>query len=259
MSGLAGAAALEDAGALPRERVAAAAGLSLGEFAALVYARALPFGGAVTAVAARGAAMAAASTARPSGMAALLNVPPDRVSGLLAEAARAVGHGAQLWPANYLCAGNLAVSGDVGALEALPAAIARAGMRGARATRLAVSGGFHCEYMAPAAGALANALLRVPVAAPDFPVACNVTGAAHDAVAAAADGGRLLRSLLVRQVSTPVAWSACVDACGRSGGRVFVEVSESAGVRGALTAVARRATKDAPWASGSGGVAFLEA
>lgn len=103
--------------------------------------------------------------------------------------------------------------------------------------------------MAPAAGALAAALDAVPVApAPEFPVAANVSGGLHDC---AAGGGRALRALLVAQVFTPVAWADCVGACGRRGGRAFVEVAAAAGVRGTLAGAAARAARGAPWAAGA--------
>jgi [acyl-carrier-protein] S-malonyltransferase len=87
--------------------VVATAGLSLGEYTALVFAGALSFADGLAVVKARGEAMQAAAVATPSGMVAVLGLDVPEVEGLVAEA-RSAG---KLEIANYLCPGNTVVSG----------------------------------------------------------------------------------------------------------------------------------------------------
>src|SRR5947208_11528849 len=87
--------------------VAATAGLSLGEYTALVFAGALSFRDGLRVVQARGRAMQAAADATPSGMVSVLTLDQAKVEELCA-AARASG---TMQIANLLCPGNIAVSG----------------------------------------------------------------------------------------------------------------------------------------------------
>lgn len=72
-----------------------------------------------------------------------------------------------------------------------------------RVIPLEVSAPFHCQLMAPAAAALAQALASIELQAPRIPVLSNVTGHEHGSV-------EEIRASLVRQVTAPVRWSACV-------------------------------------------------
>src|SRR5438132_12645915 len=97
------------------EQCQAAAGLSLGEYTALVFAGAMSFQDGLRVVKRRGEAMQAAADATPSGMVSILGFDQDRVAALCA-AARTSG---LLELANFLCPGNIAVSGVQPACEAL--------------------------------------------------------------------------------------------------------------------------------------------
>jgi malonyl CoA-acyl carrier protein transacylase len=145
---------------------AAAAGHSLGEYAALVAAGVLTFDDAVRLVAERGAAMAAAAARTPGGMTAFLGGDPAAV----AELAEDLG----LTIANDNAPGQLVLSG---ALDALEAAAQRAPDTGARARALDVAGAFHSPLMAPAAERLAAALDATPVADARIPVFSNGSAA----------------------------------------------------------------------------------
>ena len=133
------------------EECSSTAGLSLGEYTALVFAGAVSFEDGLKIVKRRGEAMQAASDATPSGMVSVLGLEESKVEELCA-AARACG---SLEIANRLCPGNIAVSGVKAAcseLERLAEAV------GARTIRLAVAGAFHTNLMKPADEALATAL-----------------------------------------------------------------------------------------------------
>ena len=121
----------DDAAEVGPEDVVAAAGHSLGEYAALVAAGAIAFEDAVGLVAERGAAMDDAGRAHPGGMLALLG-GDARAVGALADRLG-------LTVANDNAPGQLVLSGPLGALDAAEA-VARE-ETGARARRLDVSGG----------------------------------------------------------------------------------------------------------------------
>ena len=141
--------------------VVAAAGHSLGEYAALVAAGALEFDDAVTLVAERGAAMA---DCPPGGMVASLGGDEDAVRALAAELGLTV--------ANDNAPGQLVLSGEPAAIDAATEQLPERAK--ARAMRLDVSGAFHSPLMEGAADRLAAALARVEVrepASPSSPVA----------------------------------------------------------------------------------------
>ena len=145
---------------------AAAAGHSLGEYAALVAAEALDFEDALRLVALRGDAMARAGEVEPGGMVAFLGGDPVEVAALAAK------H--RLTVANDNAPGQLVLSGRMAAIEAVEAEAAQLRLR---ARRLGVSGAFHSELMAPAAEELGAALAEIPVREPRFPVFSNGTAA----------------------------------------------------------------------------------
>src|SRR5262249_49587792 len=129
----------------------AAAGLSLGEYSALVFAGALSFRDGLRVVQRRGAAMQAAAAAIPSGMVSVLGLDPEKVDELCAQARPA----GLIEIANRLCPGNLAVSGTQSACAELERLVAE---QGGRTVRLAVAGAFHTDLMRPADEALAVTL-----------------------------------------------------------------------------------------------------
>ena len=112
-------AALESLGASDPDakgQCAAAAGLSLGEYTALVFAGALSFRDGLRVVQRRGQAMQAAADAGAGAMVAILGLDRDKVEGLCATAR---GEGT-LRLANLLCPGNVVVSDTVGFIRDLP-------------------------------------------------------------------------------------------------------------------------------------------
>jgi [acyl-carrier-protein] S-malonyltransferase len=189
----------------------AAVGLSLGEYSALVAAGLLPFADAVRIARIRGRAMQTAVPRGQGGMTAVLGLSEEEVQALCAKA-RAVG-----WvePANFNAPGQIVVSGEVAALEALEA---EARARRAKAVRLAVSAPFHSRLLEPAAAPVAAALdeARWGTTA-RFPVLANVDGyPVRDAEAA--------RPRLVEQVYRPVRFEQAVRSLLANGVERFVEI-----------------------------------
>jgi len=152
----------EHAHAAESEPPLAAAGHSLGEYAALTAAGAIVFDDAIRLVGARSQAMALAADMQDGGMVAILGGERDDVLGLAEEL--------ELSLANDNAPGQIVLSG---AMDRVDEAAQRAGDVGARASKLAVGGAFHSPLMAPAADALREALERTEFQEPAFPVISN--------------------------------------------------------------------------------------
>lgn len=203
-----------------------AAGLSLGEYTALVFAGALSFEDGLRVVQRRGEAMQAAADATPSGMVSLLLLEREQVEAVCREAS-AVG---EIRPANYLCPGNTVVSGENAACERA-AELAEAA--GGKAKPLAVAGAFHTNIMKPADARLAEALAGVPLRTPEIPVVSNVDAAVHH------DPDEI-RELLVRQVVSPVLWEDSMRYLLERGIDEFYEIGPGSVLRGLLKRINRK-------------------
>lgn len=144
------------------ERVRAAAGFSLGEIPALVFAGALPLEGALRFVELRAAAMAEAAAARPGGMLTVWLAPDASLGHALLRARE---HAARTVPepvcqvANYLYPGCKVVAGDEEALQFVERSGGSFGVR--RSARVRVAGAWHTPLMAPAEERLRRALAKI--------------------------------------------------------------------------------------------------
>jgi [acyl-carrier-protein] S-malonyltransferase len=147
--------------------VRAAAGHSLGEYAALVAAGAILFDDAVGLVAERAAAMADAGELAEGGMVAILGGEDHAVRALATRLGLTI--------ANDNAPGQLVLSGDADAVTQAEE-LAR-DEAGARARRLDVSGAFHSPLMEPAAERLQAALARIEIRPAAFPVYANGSAA----------------------------------------------------------------------------------
>jgi [acyl-carrier-protein] S-malonyltransferase len=205
----------------------ATAGLSLGEYTALVFAGALSFAEGLRVVQRRGEAMQAASDATPSGMVSVIGLERERVEELCAAA-----RGKEtLELANLLCPGNIAVSGSKSGLEVLQR---EAEAKGVKTIRLAVAGAFHTALMKPADQALAKALEGVQLRPPRVPVWSNVDAQPHTEP-------EEIRGLLVRQVLQPVLWEQTLRNLLAAGCDQFYEIGPGRVLAGLLKRVQRKA------------------
>ena len=171
----------------------AAAGLSLGEYTAMVFAGIMDFDEGLMVVQKRGAAMQDAADATASGMVTILGLQQAQVEALCEQARQ----GEILEIANLLGPDMLVVSGTNGAC--LRAADLAPKMGAMKAVPLAVAGAFHTEIMHPADERCAEALAEVPMRAPRIPVIFNVDACPHD-------DPEEIRGLMVRQIINPVRW-----------------------------------------------------
>jgi [acyl-carrier-protein] S-malonyltransferase len=210
------------------ESCVAMAGLSLGEYTALVAAEAMDFASALKVVQIRGQAMQAASDASPSGMVSVLGLEREQVEQLVDEArAEEV-----LRLANFLCPGNIVVSGSKSACERLiPLAEAAGAMK---VIPLTVAGAFHTPLMQPAVEQLRAALAQVIIHTPRIPVVSNVDARPHE-------DPEEIRGLLVRQVVEPVLWEDSLGwLIGTLGIEQFYEIGPGKVLRGLLKRIARK-------------------
>ena len=206
----------------------AAAGLSLGEYTAMVFAGIMDFDDGLLLVQKRGAAMQEASDATPSGMVSILGLERPQVEALCAKARQ----GETLEIANLLCPGTIVISGTNAACER--AAEAAPSLGAMKAVPLAVAGAFHTPIMHPAEERCAEALAQVPLHRPRIPVVFNVDAQPHD-------DPEEIRRLMVRQILNPVRWEESMRYLLDRQFDRFYEVGPGRVLRGLLRRIDRKA------------------
>lgn len=185
------------------------AGLSLGEYAALVTAGVMDLYDAIRLVRLRGQLMQEAVPQGVGGMAAVLGMEQEVVE----KACESVDGVVTI--ANYNCPGQLVISGEIAAVEAASEALKAAGAK--RVVPLNVSGPFHSALLAPAGEKLMEALKTTTINKPEIPYAANVT-----AKYVTEEAG--IRELLAEQISSSVRWQQCVETMIADGVELFVEI-----------------------------------
>ncbi len=203
-------------------------GHSLGEYSALVAARALGLEDAVTLVHARGRFMQEAVPAGRGAMAAILGLGVEAVAEACREAAAETG--AVVSPANLNAPEQTVIAGEANAVERAAALAKAAGAR--RTVALAVSAPFHCALMQPAAEKLAAELARVRFATPTPPVVSNVEAEPNR------DAARI-PALLTAQVTAPVRFVECVRRLEALGVRRVIEVGPGGVLSGLVARIER--------------------
>ena len=207
----------------------AAAGHSLGEYAALCAAGVFTFTDTMRLVQARGAAMQEAAERHPGGMTAVFGLARPALAEICAEAAPA----GDVQVANHNSATQVVLTGTK---EGLQKAVELAKKRGAKlCVPLKVSGPWHSRFMGEAQERLRQVLAECAVTSPSFPVISNVTAEPHV-------GARdRVREALLAQLVSPVLWAASMERLLRDGHAVFVE----AGPGKALAGLMRDINRDA--------------
>ncbi len=201
------------------------AGLSLGEYAALVASGVMSMEDAFRVIVKRGAHM---EDAYPTGggMTAVMGLDAETIEKTCADTPGIVS------VANYNCPGQIVITGEKTAVDAAAAALKEAGAK--RCMPLVVSGPFHSALLADAGEKLAAELESVEIHDIATPYITNVTA---DYVSDTAD----VKDLLVRQISSSVKWQQSVERMIADGVEVFVEI----GPKKSLTGFMKKIDKDA--------------
>ncbi|MCC5605076.1 ACP S-malonyltransferase [Nostoc favosum] len=186
------------------------AGLSLGEYSALVAAGALEFEEAVYIVQQRGIFMKEATADQDVGMAAILGLDAAQVEALCQQTATL----GLCQVTNYNAPTQTVVGGHITAVARVVELAKQAGATAA--VPLAVSGAFHTRLMQPAAEHLAELLATVKLRNTVFPVISNVT-AQHMC------GTGEIRQLLIQQIQNPVRWVQSIQRLASDGIDTFIE------------------------------------
>lgn len=205
----------------------AAAGLSLGEYTALVFTGVLTFADGLRLVKRRGEAMQAASDATPSGMVSVLGLTTEKVEELCMRA-REKG---VMQIANFLCPANIVVSGSKEACDEMERLAPEYGAM--RTIRLPVAGAFHTDIMRPSDQALADVLQTMTLKPARIPVWSNVDARPHTEP-------EEIRRLLVRQVLEPVQWENTMRGLLAEGVDRFYEIGPGRVLAGLLKRVQRK-------------------
>ncbi len=204
------------------------AGHSLGEYTALVCAEALSFEDAVALVSLRGRLMQEAVPEGKGAMAAIVGLS-DEIVATLCQTVSAKGESVS--PANYNAIGQVVISGYK---EAVLLAIEEAKAQGAKIAKLlAVSVPSHSALMKSAAEALGDALERIDIRPPCYPILHNAT---VDVVEHPDD----IRQRLVEQLYQPVRWVETVQRLVAEG----IEVALECGPGNVLTGLNKRIDKN---------------
>jgi [acyl-carrier-protein] S-malonyltransferase len=199
------------------------AGLSLGEYSALVAVDILSFEDAFKIVQKRGIYM---QEAVPVGgaMSAIIGFDTQKIEEICNETEGIV----QI--ANYNCPGQIVISGEEAAVEAAGAAMSEAGAK--RVIKLNVSGPFHSKMLKEAGRKLREALEYANINEVTIPYVCNVTA---DYVTEKAP----IAELLERQVSSSVKWQQSVEKMLENGVDTFIEIGPGRTLSGFIKKIDR--------------------
>lgn len=200
-----------------------AAGLSLGEYAALVAAGVISEQDAITTVRQRGILMQEAVPAGIGAMAAVLALDYQKIE----EVVQPID---QVWIANYNCPGQTVISGKKKAVETACEKLKEAGAK--RTVFLNVSGPFHSGMLSEAGKKLGLVLEHVTVNSPVIPYVANVT-------AEYVTDASLVKNLLEKQVSSSVKWQQSVETMISHGVDTFIEIGPGKTLAGFMKKINR--------------------
>lgn len=201
------------------------AGLSLGEYCALVLSGVFSFKDALLLVKKRAEYMQSVVEHLDGGMAAVLGLQFDEVEELCKEA-RKYGN---ISIANLNCPGQIVIAGENKALEFV---CIRIGEMGKRAIKLNVNGPFHTELLKEAAERLYNEITKVDAGTPAIPIVANLTG---DYINPNTD----IADLMKLQVMSCVRWEDSIRRMINDGTGVFVEAGPGKVLSGFLRKIDR--------------------
>ena len=200
------------------------AGLSLGEYAALVAANSIKFEDAVKLVKKRGKYMQEAVPVGTGGMAAILGFGREPLSEVVKEAST---EEEVVEVANFNSPGQIVISGE---LNAVQRAVELCKEKGAKkSVMLNVSAPFHSSMLVPAGIKLKNELEGVRFNSLKVPVIANANADYYD---------NNPKDLLIKQVSSSVLWEDSIEKLIEDGYDTFVEIGPGKTLRGFIKKIA---------------------
>ncbi|MBS0620937.1 MAG: ACP S-malonyltransferase [Verrucomicrobia bacterium] len=195
----------------PELEPTACAGLSLGEYTALVAAGILSFTECLDLVRLRGEAMQAACEEKPGTMQVVLGMTEEAVDAALSEMVPPQ----PVWIANLNCPGQVVIAGT---LEAMPSVADHLKKNGAkRVLPLDVSGAFHSQLMGSAQDQLRKKIAPLHFAKAATEIVMNVPGESVEAPEA-------IKQALIDQVVSPVRWEKGIRALASSAIELYIEM-----------------------------------
>ncbi|MCI9426154.1 MAG: ACP S-malonyltransferase [Eubacterium sp.] len=215
-------AALKEKGIAPD----VTAGLSLGEYGALIASGVMEMEDAFSIIRKRGIFM---QNAVPSGgaMSAVMGLEAAPIEEICQKTEGIVSI------ANYNCPGQIVITGEQAAVDAAGMALKEAGAR--RIAPLKVSGPFHSQMLSGAGEQLAQALEEVQIADTFLPYVANVTA---DYVTEASE----VKPLLAKQVASSVRWQQTIERLIADGADTFVEIGPGKTLSGFMRKINREMT-----------------
>lgn len=186
------------------------AGHSLGEFSALVAAKAMTYEDGLKLVFARAMAMQKACEIHPSTMAAVIGLDEKTVEEVLSTITEEI-----VVPANYNTIGQIVISGSMKGIELAMEKLKAAGAK--RVLPLKVGGAFHSPLMEPARLELENAIDKTPFQTPICPIYQNVS-------ALPSTDPMQIKQNLIDQLTSPVRWTQTIKNMINDGAKEFIEV-----------------------------------
>lgn len=210
-------AALEAFKATLNIKPAFMAGLSLGEYTALIASGALPFEDGLRLVRRRAELMEEAAGKYPGKMAAVLDLSFDKIKEICLKS------GAEV--ANINAPGQVVISGKAGAVEKAKEACLQAGAK--KVIDLEVSGAFHSSLMFEASGELKAVLENAAITSPAVPVVSNYTALPQYRA-------EQIRENLVRQMYSPVKWEESMRLVLSEGVNKFYEFGPGKVLKGLM-------------------------
>jgi [acyl-carrier-protein] S-malonyltransferase len=193
------------------------AGLSLGEYSALVASAAISFEDAIYLVKRRGEFMEEEALKRSGKMLSIIGLDLPRVKQICSFSRTEI--------ANINCPGQIVVSGGVSEIEQAKLKAKELGAK--MAISLEVSGAFHSSFMQQAALKLAGELDKIKINSPSIPIVCNVSGKASSSPAEIKDN-------LIKQVASSVLWEDSMRFMLSQGLRNFIEFGPGKVLKGLM-------------------------
>ena len=206
------------------------AGLSLGEYCALVASGVMEFEDALKAVRQRGILMQEAVPTGIGAMSAIIGLDADVIAGICDKID-------EVSVANYNCPGQIVITGKKEAVEKANEELKEAGAR--RCVMLNVSGPFHSEMLKTAGEELYKVLENVELKDFEIPYVTNVT-----AKYVTNEDKNEIKEMLKDQVSSSVLWIQSVEKMIEQGVDTFVEIGPGKTLTGFIKKIAKAVDKE---------------